>query len=94
MTPRDRGTVDYIVFGAGSGGCVIANRRSAVPGRSVLLLEAGGPDDHLLLRMPRAFLNAIGCEGWVYEDVLPYFRRMERGGEARAFVTARAALCT
>jgi len=123
---------DYVVVGAGSAGCVVANRLSADEHRSVLLLEAGGADDHVLLRMPLAFLKAMfqpqftwnyrsepepaldgrtlwlprgkvlggtssingmfymrghsrdfdtwrdmGCEGWGYRDVLPYFRRME-----------------
>ena len=59
MTARSPDTVDYIVIGAGSAGCVVANRLSADPGCSVLLLEAGGPDDHLFLRMPLAFLKAM-----------------------------------
>ena len=59
MTTRSPDTVDYIVIGAGSAGCVVANRLSADPGCSVLLLEAGGPDDHLFLRMPLAFLKAM-----------------------------------
>jgi choline dehydrogenase len=132
MSPQDRDTVDYIIIGAGSSGCVVANRLSADPACRVLLLEAGGRDSHLFLRMPLAFMKAmfqpelvwnyrsepephlngrqlwlprgrvlggsssingmfymrghssdfngwrdLGCVGWGYEDVLPYFRRME-----------------
>lgn len=127
----DPQAVDYLIIGAGSAGCVLAHRLSERP-VSVRLLEAGGPDDHLYLRMPLAFLRAmflpqvtwsylsepepqlngrqiwlprgrvlggtssingmfymrghskdfdgwrdLGCPGWGYEDVLPYFRRME-----------------
>jgi choline dehydrogenase len=123
---------DYVIVGGGSAGCVLAARLSAQPDRRVLLLEAGGPDDHFLLRMPLGFLRALfrpefswgyfsepephldgrrvwlprgkvlggsgsingmfymrghsrdfdtwrslGCEGWGYRDVLPYFRRIE-----------------
>jgi choline dehydrogenase len=50
---------DYIVVGAGSAGCVVAARLSEDPHSNVLLLEAGGQDSHLYLRMPLAFLKAM-----------------------------------
>ena len=50
---------DYIVVGGGSAGCVLAARLSARGDCKVLLLEAGGPDDHFLLRMPLGFLRAL-----------------------------------
>ena len=54
------GVFDYIVVGAGSAGCVLANRLSADPANRVLLLEAGGNDNWIWYHIPVGYLFAIG----------------------------------
>jgi choline dehydrogenase len=51
---------DYVIVGAGSAGCLLANRLSANPRNKVLLIEAGGRDNWLWLHIPVGYLYAIG----------------------------------
>ena len=51
---------DYIIAGGGSAGCVLANRLSADPRNRVLLLEAGGRDNYIWIKVPVGYLYCIG----------------------------------
>ena len=54
------GVFDYVIVGAGTAGCVLANRLSADPDVRVLLLEAGGKDDWIWIHIPVGYLYCIG----------------------------------
>jgi choline dehydrogenase-like flavoprotein len=54
------GDYDYIIVGAGSAGCLLANRLSADGGKRVLILEAGGRDNWIWFHIPVGYLFAIG----------------------------------
>src|ERR671939_197131 len=81
---------DYVIVGAGSAGCVLANRLTESGRHRVALVEAGGSDRNLWVHIPLGYgklfsgqrqdfdhWRQLGNVGWSYEDVLPYFRRAE-----------------
>ncbi len=76
---------DYIIVGAGSAGCVVANRLTEDPAVRVLLLEAGGDDSHMFLRVPLGVgkLHEHRMFDWGYNTV------PEPGMAGRALMTLR-----
>ncbi|MBQ4809957.1 choline dehydrogenase [Pseudoalteromonas luteoviolacea] len=58
---------DYIIVGAGSAGCVLANRLSADPQHKVLLLETGGSDKSIFIKMPTALSIPMNTEKYAWQ---------------------------
>lgn len=90
---RTIGSYDYVVIGAGSAGCVLANRLSRNPKTRVLVLEAGGRDDWIWFHIPVGYLFAIGNPraDWLFQTepqaglggrALPYPRGKVLGGSS------------
>ena len=86
MTNRlDLGSYDYVIVGAGSSGCVLANRLSTDPGKRVLLLEAGRSDNYHWVHIPVGYLYCMGNPrtDWGYSTV------SERGLNGRSLAYPR-----
>ena len=66
---RDGGDFDYIIVGAGSAGCILANRLTADPSNRVLLLEAGGEDRSIWTKIPFGYTRTVGnpAYDWCFE---------------------------
>ena len=66
---QDLKNFDYIIIGGGSAGCVMANRLSENPKNKVLLLEAGGKDNYIWVKIPVGYLYCIGNPrtDWLFE---------------------------
>src|SRR4029079_12417121 len=69
-TGASEGEYDYIIVGAGSAGCLLANRLSADARQRVLVLEAGGPDNWIWVHIPVGYLFAIGNprSAWMFQN--------------------------
>jgi choline dehydrogenase len=70
---------DYVIVGAGSAGCVLANRLTEDPDVSVLLIEAGGPDTNELVHLPAAFSALYrSAQDWDHSTIYEPFANDRR----------------
>ena len=78
---------DYVIVGAGTSGCVLANRLSADPSRTVLLIESGPPDTHPFIHMPKGIAKIMANLGFLW----PYMTRPgpETAGNAEPWLRGR-----
>jgi len=83
--PKLFGEFDYVIAGGGTAGCVLANRLSADPEVTVLLLEAGGKDDWIWIHIPIGYLKCINNPrtDWCYKT------EAEPGLNGRSIIYAR-----
>jgi choline dehydrogenase len=83
--PKSFGEFDYVIAGGGTAGCVLANRLSADPDVTVLLLEAGGKDDWIWIHIPIGYLKCINNPrtDWCYKT------EAEPGLNGRSIIYAR-----
>ena len=73
---------DYIIVGAGTAGCVLANRLSANPAHRVLLIESGGKDDYFWIDIPVGYLYTINnprCDWCFKTDAEPGLNNRQIG---------------
>lgn len=66
---QSAGEYDFIIIGAGTSGCVLANRLTRDQNVTVLLIEAGGRDDYMWIHIPVGYLHCIGNPrtDWLYK---------------------------
>jgi choline dehydrogenase len=76
---------DYVIVGAGSAGCVLANRLTADPSVKVILLEAGGKDTSPLIHVPAGYIKLLDHKKWTWM----YYAEADEGVNNRSILYPR-----